>query len=73
MTNTERFEDGMGAKLVGTKLQWNHEDAWIEAEDLPTTLINEMKQQPYYAACMICEMYLDGEEFYLPLEDNDKS
>ena len=53
------FNDGMVAKLDGDYLRWNHKDQWIYVADLPTKIIDELKQYPAYASTAILEAYLN--------------
>ena len=57
--NSKDFEEGMAAKLIDGKLQWKHKDAWIQVDDLPTRIIDELKQQSFSMACIIVEDYLN--------------
>lgn len=52
------YQDSIGAKLIDGWLQWDHKDAWIYVGDLPTKLIDELKQQSFSMACIIVEEYL---------------
>jgi len=54
-----KYDDGMEARLDGEYLRWNNKDMWIYVGDLPTRLIDELKQYPCYAATAICEAYLN--------------
>ncbi len=58
MSETD-YDEGMAGKIVGNKLQWNEEGQWIRVDDLPTKLINEIKDLPCYAATMVVQEYLN--------------
>lgn len=53
------YQESIGAKLIDGRLQWEHKDAWIRVDDLPTKLIDELKQQSFSMACIIVEEYLN--------------
>ena len=42
---------------VEDRLQWNRKDEWIRVDDLPKEITAELKQMPYYAACIALEEY----------------
>ena len=61
------FDESMGAIHIRDRLIWNEEGAWIYVADLPSELIKELKQQPFYAATHICECYLN--DIDIPIND----
>lgn len=55
----EDFNEGVLGVIDGDYLRWNHEGCYIYVSDLPTKLINELKQQSFSMACIIVEDYID--------------